>query len=116
MVASTLYDSALLAHSPNPSRDAVSLRRMRLAAELTQAELAERLGVSPVTVSKWETRRWSLPRLVLLAAEHVTCCASSSGQASVVVGESLVRQAVVMISMAVKQASGGVYVAVTTTS
>lgn len=31
------------------------IRRLRLAAGMTQEALAERLGVAPQTVSKWET-------------------------------------------------------------
>lgn len=42
-----------------------TIRKLREGRELTQAELAERIGVSSKTVSKWETAR-GLPDISLL--------------------------------------------------
>jgi len=39
-----------------------TLRGARLRRGLTQRQLAERLGVSPPTISHWETGRWRPPR------------------------------------------------------
>ena len=41
------------------------IKRLREAKEMTQAELAEKIDVSPKTVSKWETAR-GLPDISLL--------------------------------------------------
>lgn len=35
---------------------AISLKAARVNAGLTQKEAAERLGVTPTTISKWETK------------------------------------------------------------
>lgn len=43
-----------------------AIRRLREAKAMTQAELAEKIGVSPKTVSKWETAK-GLPDISLLA-------------------------------------------------
>lgn len=42
------------------------LRARREAMNLSQAELARRLGVSPQTVYKWETERVKIERAVMM--------------------------------------------------
>lgn len=39
-----------------------NIRRLRIEANLTQAELAQRLGVARSTVTQWE-RGWTMPRM-----------------------------------------------------
>jgi DNA-binding transcriptional regulator YiaG len=72
--AGRLYDPALLDHGVAPHRDAARIKEMRINAGLTQEELAVKLEVASETVSRWETRRWSLPTTVLLAVHHVLVC------------------------------------------
>ncbi len=42
------------------------LKRIRLAMELEQMELAKKLGVHSVTVSRWETSASPVPKTALL--------------------------------------------------
>ena len=43
----------------------ITIRQLRESRDLTQAELAEKIGVSSKTVSKWETGK-GLPDISLL--------------------------------------------------
>lgn len=47
------------------------LRTRRLALGLTQAELANRLGVTVTTVTYWETGRRNMPRTAELLLERI---------------------------------------------
>jgi DNA-binding transcriptional regulator YiaG len=42
------------------------LKRIRLAVELEQTELAKKLGVHSVTVSRWETSASPVPKAIAL--------------------------------------------------
>jgi len=42
------------------------LKRIRLAMELEQTELAKKLGVHSVTVSRWETSASPVPKAIAL--------------------------------------------------
>ena len=61
-----------------------TIRQLREAKGLTQAELAGTLSVSAKTISKWETAK-GLPDISLLeplaAALGVSCCGASSTSA-----------------------------------
>ncbi len=49
------------------------LTASRIRLGLTQRELAERFGVHPMTVNKWENRHHRIPemvRLALIGLEH----------------------------------------------
>lgn len=48
------------------------LRGARLRLGLTQAEMADRMGVTQAVMSRWETHRWSIPsRLLPIIAERL---------------------------------------------
>ena len=51
------------------------LREMRLKLGLTQTQLAEALGVSQITISRWETEAHEIqqPVILKLALEHLRC-------------------------------------------
>jgi transcriptional regulator with XRE-family HTH domain len=48
------------------------LKRFRAANQITQAALAERLGVTDVTVSRWETGERKIARSLLPAVSKMT--------------------------------------------
>lgn len=50
----------------------VTLEGARVSAGYTQAELAERLGISGATVSAWETGKREISSVQLAAFCHVT--------------------------------------------
>ena len=54
-----------------PPVDGKQLREMRKQLGMSQTELAEKLGVSQVTVSGWETERFGMqqPEILRLAME-----------------------------------------------
>lgn len=49
------------------------LRKIRVKLELTQSELAEALGVSRITVTRWETGVLEIDKRTQLAVEHLRC-------------------------------------------
>lgn len=49
------------------------LRALRSKLGLTQAGLAERLGVTRDAVASWETGRSPISRVVALAVRHLQC-------------------------------------------
>ena len=50
-------------------------RIKRNLLDLTQAELAEKLGLNPNTVSRYENGDLKIPKTVELAIEHLKCLA-----------------------------------------
>lgn len=53
----------------------MELRKMREKLGLTQVQLAERLMVSQVTISRWETEEFRIqqPEILRLALQHLRC-------------------------------------------
>ena len=53
----------------------MKLRKMREKLGLTQVQLAERLKVSQVTISRWETDAMAIqqPEILKLALQHLRC-------------------------------------------
>jgi transcriptional regulator with XRE-family HTH domain len=53
----------------------MKLREMRQKLKLSQTELAEALGVSQVTISRWETDAMAIqqPEILRLAIAHLSC-------------------------------------------
>lgn len=47
------------------------LKKRRVALGLTQAQLAETLGVKPNTVARWENGVLAVPQAIVLAMETV---------------------------------------------
>jgi len=48
------------------------LKRRRERAGMTQGELAKRLGVHRVTMTRYETGAKKIPKAIALAVEHIT--------------------------------------------
>jgi transcriptional regulator with XRE-family HTH domain len=51
--------------------DAVELKRRREKAQLTQAKLAEKVGLSVTMLSHYETERWPIPKIAQKALDNV---------------------------------------------
>lgn len=49
------------------------LRSAREKLGLTQAGLAEKLGVNRTTVARWETGVLEIPQMAALAVRHLQC-------------------------------------------
>lgn len=51
----------------------ITLKAARVNAELTQAELAEKLGVSPLTILSWESKKTKIPIESLMKLCEICC-------------------------------------------
>jgi transcriptional regulator with XRE-family HTH domain len=57
--------------------EAIWIRQARLASGLTAARFAETVGVSRITLWRWESGKAAAPQWVRIVAEHVTAQAGS---------------------------------------
>lgn len=54
------------------------LRKLRLRLDLTQAELATRLGLNRMSISRYENDLWPIPKHIALAMKALSAEAGST--------------------------------------